>query len=418
MPIYAGPFQELYDNGGARRIGWRPPAGARGLIDLRPLASQAVTTGGGDGGECLVFMPAGVDPGAEYRRVPRTMTPQQLAGLQNRLGLAGAGRSTDRAAFLQHLLTTDGDPDGDTRHRPIQPARNRNMVARIGPHRMRWRFELNGQAHAAVVLTLRRIYAKIRQQQSPTAARKWLGYQRRKFQLKGNAWQQLQPAAYRNETPLEPSTTLTETWPTPSQTADISGVYAWTEGTGWDVSAGGNVRTSGAINPASPYTRRFARCDEPLSADDMTATATCPTDRYTGSFSYQLGILARVAPSPAAQNTAYLYFMAENQTANLHKAIGGTFTQLQQVVSGHIPAYPLSYSLDCQGSTITGSWPEYPTWNTTATDSAIVGNNNFGLYCYNNHTANSFEWSQITATDGEEHQAGDSHAMVGTHLGT
>lgn len=387
-----GPYQPLYE--GATQIGYQPPPGCLGSLDLRPLADQAVLTGGGSG---LFLMPDGTDLGNDYLVAPDELTPQQLTQLENKLGLDHSGRPLNLWQFAVHLLTYDAQPDGQTWAQPLMPDARGRMRLYLGSLRASQKWQQGDPQNANAKLRFQATYGQLRAA-SETHARRWLGYQVRKLKLTGNQWEELQPLQYRGETPLPPQTIITESWPGGDTTGNIDGDNTWTEGANWD-KISNEAKGPGVNNPASPYVDRFARCEADTSGDDCK-TKCSKFDYQHSSATQQMGLTVR--HSTSSRNTAYIMFSNENvNRLNLYKVVSGAFTSLDSIFGTPYSGitWPVSDAyVQADGSTITGEC--YAADGTlSATDTAITGNTRGGLYWTSNIGTNVSIWDGWQTAD-------------------
>lgn len=356
---------------------WSPPAGAVAALDLRSLPQQDIA--GGTGGFGLFGFDT--DPGAGVLGED----PEGVVGPTRRQALAdalGVEISSARLGnIVAELLTARADPTGQAFARPIMPDRD-GLTLRFGTIARREAFDLK-HPHAAKVLgVLREDYRAIRARGGPH--RKFLGALLRKYRT--SDYRQFQPADLPDEEPIEPTTTITESFNT-ADSATLGPDLSWTE-----VSGVYEVLSNQCRGTSDGSVVRSARAESDLSSADhysqidAIANSGANTGLFICCFRFE-----------SAANTYYRYITRMSDGLNqLQKVVTGTPTNL---VTGTTSALSLPDTLrgDVSGSTLTG----YRNGASTATvsDTAITGHLRCGLGIQN-VTGGSGDVDNFEASDG------------------
>lgn len=412
MRFWTGPYSWI-DSGPALRY-WRQPVGSLASLDLRNLEDQGtpvtpagrglfVTANATDLGSDYVLLgqaptPGGVTLGPAARTAWRT-----AFGLPNPLG------GTTLAEIVWETITVQADPTGADRCMPLDcTTPRRRLELWIAGTKVRDQLFRASDPEATPLLDLlMRIYRRIRQAcldglHPPTHYRKVLGFWVKKYGLN---YRQFQPGDLPDEAPLEPATTLQETFNT-ADSSTLGPTYSWTEfrdGAGADT---WEVFTNEARVKAWATTETLgqtARAESDLSSADHYAQLAI-TLLGAGVENVQLGAACRFA---AAADTYYWCRLLRVgvDALQLFKTFTGTATQLGSDYST-TPTPPCTVKVEANGSAISayldGTLRVGP-----ETDTAITGNTRCGMFGF------SIDGDDVT---GDSWEAADLAAGVAASL--
>lgn len=244
-------------------------------------------------------------------------------------------------------LTIHADPTGEDRAKPIVPTVAGEFELWLSGKRVRVkRFRYDAVESRPVQDLLRREYRHVRldslEGRTPlTLYRKVLGYWVRKFGLN---YRWFQPADVPDETPLEPTTTLTDDFNRSDNTNVSSGApFGWTEIAGaWE------ILSNQLKGNDSGFARGVIRADSDLSSADHYAQCDWISD--DGGTSRRRGPIAR--KDSAATKTFYCTCKDGGTSGSLilSKSIAGTLTDLDTDSISFTT--PDTFRVTCNGSSI------------------------------------------------------------------
>lgn len=366
LAYYLGPWQWRDDC-------WNAPQGCVGALDLRsnPQCGTPVRAEGFG----LFAMPGHVALPSEYELFGSNLGQSQPSQCQRRFAsMLRCGRSgNDLASMAWDAVTIHSDPTGDDRTKPLVPTIEGDfdlwLANRlIGSKRFR-----HGDPEALPVQDLlRRAYraARIDSLEGRTPAvhyRKVLGYWVRKF---GLDYRWFQPADVPDEEPVEPTTTITESFDTADSTT-LGPDLSWTEGESANVAQ--VVSNQVAFFGASLH--RWARANSDLSSDDHYAQLTV-TAGGTGGSVRLAGVITR--KDDTTTKSYYAGYLHNSANVMLYKLVAGTATQLGSTTAITF-SLPQVLKQTANGSTIDLDWDGVN--KISVTDTAVTGNLRCGLGC-------------------------------------
>ncbi len=380
---YLGPWQWTTAPEGSQQ--WQAPPHTVGLVDLRPVAPNVQAVG--------FFSTDQPLNDSDYEsfgdQLDGNLTSAQKSAWQSLLGLSDPLSSSTLLDVLWETLTTQADPDGNTRAKPLMPDSGGAFELHLGGHSLVKRLHVKGRdAHLRIphwpqvqrVLQndYRRIVAgeqamaeawrnnqksrfghkvaamakahgvaasDLRDQMARTheaMPAKWLGNWARKLRLRdaSQVSDLLIPSDMDRIQPRQPSTTLSDDFNRSNESLDAGN---WTELDGaWSLS-GNKALADGSTASGD---QAVARYDTALSSEDCFAQIyhDTNTDRYpspivrvpSGTADDRNGYLARARPS--------------TDTKSLLKLVDGTVTSLASKAEAY--SLPADYRVSADGSTI------------------------------------------------------------------
>ena len=372
MPIVIGPYQWRTD--GAFPY-WGYPTGASLAIDLRAPAMCAAE-GGSPAGIGLFVCP--VSPGDPYLTLGDQATDLVSAGarsdLEQRLGLLSPISANRIAGIIYECLTLKADPQGQDNALPIMP--NHQGFAELWAGARLVSRQVTGASPEwpAIRALLQRDYRRVREAvldgaAKPDLHRRMLRVWMRKFRADDHTL--FIPAGLPNESPVEPETTITESFDK-ADSDTLGPDLSWTELEGdWDVVTNA-AQTVGTAN----LQQQTARADSDLSSTDHYAQ--CTLLNIVNTTEVNRGLIARKDSS--ATLTYYNVDVrdggAGTDSWRTFKRVGGTFTAIGTNTTVNAVANDV-LKIECNGSTITryrnGASQD------AATDSAISTGTRCGL---------------------------------------
>lgn len=353
-------------------FGWRPPGPwIGGALDLRPIPLQA-QRGGIPGYGIFAYstpqtFPDSVDLGED---LDARLSGAARAALAARLGYTIPAGATARTVIWD-ALTTEADPTGQTRAKPLRGRMGRSVRAVVGRTIIREEpFDAAHRARAVAVFQADYRAARTQGRRAITL-RKWTGATMQHLwreQSEARA-AELLPTEYRGDGWEAPQTTFTETWPTNSSTISTGQDQPWNEDSG-DAQVASNRLT--AVDTGV----LVGRCTTDLSSDDHKHTATGNIIEAAATRLVTLG----VRKIDSTTNTMYVVDVYRRTSGGgvygrrIGKIVSGTFTELDgdstDVGDGDFTAWA-----QADGSAITG---QVQATGYSATDTAITGNLQIG----------------------------------------
>lgn len=382
MRIWLGPY-EWAERG--RDFGWRMPVGATHALDMRSLPEQADRNTPLPVSKTLFVTPDSVALPALYTQIAsdpaEALTPARRTLLRTIFGLPTTS-ATRLNTLVWELLTQHADETGDTVCPPLMP------------HGMRQRGRMNlwiGGVQARTVLigpgmpewplvraSYRARYRKLRvralagETTLSNLHRRHLMLLLRRHGLGFTEadLREFVDADLPIEEPVEPSTTLTESFTTAGDT--LGGDHTWTEvKDDWDNNASGRAEKQNAGSTGS------ARCDSDLSSDDQRVEIDVYDE--VGGAAYR-GPAARFS---ASADTCYgSQSRPEINDYYAQKRVAGVDTDIiTSELTGSI-SLPSRDAIEADGSDIELFQGETNSRG-TATDTAITGHTRAGMTGYN-----------------------------------
>lgn len=323
---------------------WGPPKGILGAVDL----SADDGTGYMFVTQDKPFQNVHLPIGDGTRLDSYVMTSTEKAGWAAALGVNPSTTGTLLDA-LWNLLTTEADPEGIQRAKPIMPTHKRELELRLGGHSLIRSEKLPGTpskhpAWSKINKVLQNIY-KEKRKQDTIHARKWMGAQARKLKLSDEKISQLIDFRKRKkDLPLKPETVVSDNFTRSDE--ELGASSDWTEVVGdWEVVSNEvqYIGPTGGIQAAARY-------EQDLSSDDMYSEHTITSNDTTeGS---QGGSLCRFNSSA---NTNYGVSTHQDSPTLIglraFKRVSGSRTNLDsdQSVTFNIPE---TIRIEADGSTI------------------------------------------------------------------
>lgn len=376
----------------------KPPSGASCVLDFRSLSQQATQgQSAGYGLFAWASSPPGdlVSLGTGYAPTLSIDNAARLE-LKQKLGLGGKPSGATLADALSDVLGSLADPTGASGPKPLMPSSDGTLEIHLDGHSRIWAVSLdaaellsaNPRGRANRIRDVIRADLDVAEaiggasllQKSLGAVLKKCGYS--DAELKAGApersaeWQRLLSAGVKakhgaNAKPAKPTTSVTESWPNP--TADLSSTAqdrTWSV-LATDGFANGLKVASNTMRATSAFTRRLGICATAVSSADHYAEAriTCVTG---GGEAYA------TARQHASRGSFYAAGWNYSTARRLYKCVLGTLTQLATATVSD-PASVL-VRCDCNGSTITGSWPSLA--DQSVTDTSVTGNLQGGGWIY------------------------------------
>ena len=277
MRLYLGPFEWRERISGKTGLpsppgvfGWRMPVGAIQAIDFR--GPQGIESPGSfSPAKALFVTPDSVvlaSPFVQIASDPLEQLPPARRRALRDVFEAGTSTATRLIELLHELSTSYTDLSRSIKCPPRIAGRDGRIKhvfagavvlnVPVGPGSPEW---------PGVVARHQAVYRQLRGDGSGILHRKYLGSLIRKYRVsEAVGVGTFIPADLPTEEPLEPTTTLTESFPGTSAT--LGGDQTWTEVSGvWSNVAGvGSFETNELTS--------FARCEGALSTDDMRVTTT------------------------------------------------------------------------------------------------------------------------------------------------
>lgn len=370
---------------------WAARAGARAMLDLRPLPDQAMAGEYGERPFVFVLYEDDAKPSDAFHVLsdgdPREsrLSGKSLDAWESLFGYRPAGVTLSE--WLFDHLTLGADPAGLERAKPILPGVDRWMRlivagAELASHKHHWGDKYT--SHVADVLKddFREQFAL-----DPTHARKCLDWQREKYRLAGaEEWKQLVPSDLLKDVPgpLEHETSFTESWPTDSLDISTGQDQIWTEVLGdCDVDTGRIKGTSG-------NTEKRVRCETVLSGADHYCQ---------GLITHITGVNASRAVAvdnrfDATDDTCYRYrIKGMSGGESIEKCITGTISVLTS--GARTGSASNTMYIEANGSSLEAKYAGSTAL--TVTDTAITGGVRIG--CGGNGQGSVWGLDDIAAAD-------------------
>lgn len=376
MRLWLGPFawRQVFTSGG---MGWSAPLGARVVFDLRTMA-HASAAGPAALGHGLFVTPDAITLGGSYGELADTLGPLEKADIQTFLNLPDPVLADTRRDLLVHLLTRHADADGLTFARPLMPNRFGLLSLAVGGAEFEHRLATDSPYWLKIQRVYQEQYRAIRArtlagEALPGFYRRWLGRLIRK--LRGFDYRLFIPNDLPDEAPLEPATTITDSF----NRADADPLGSSSEGWSWTEVNGDLDIVSNEAKGMSVATNSRGRAESDLSSDDHYAEIDMITEEG--------GPLTRYA---AAADTCYWFF---SDAGRIFKVVTGTPTELASSTS---VAGPATMRLITDGSSLEGTVGGTNRVG-PITDTAITGNTRCGLEHDLNGRTTAFTAADLTA---------------------
>jgi hypothetical protein len=368
---------------------WQPPAGCRGLIDLRPLPAQA-RAGGTPLGVGLFALDEAADPGPAHVSfgidpgVPLTVF-QRLAWEQRVLGAGRTLAASNLREALWESLTNQADPTGQDRPMPLVPnTRRRAWELRLAGQLWKARaFDSAAPEAPALQTLLQNTYRRLREDtlggiHPADYHRKVLGGWVRKYAL---SYRWFQPADVPDEPPLDPETTYTDDFDT-ADSDTLGNLLTWTE-------------TGGDFDNVSNQARGMADGAEVRAEHDLSGD-----DHYAQALAVSGSALNCVCARFSASARTFYFTRADNVSGGrawILKSVSGTRSVLASTTGTGSP-YGKTHRLECDGSELDFLQDGSSVLSTT--DTSITGTTRGGLRAENGAcTFDDFEMADLSAFD-------------------
>jgi len=388
---YLGPWVDALAAG--KGLGWAPPEGTVGLIDMRPL-SPTITHGffATDRALGSDYTAFGDAAGTDLRAL--TMSVAQRTLWASMLGITKTPRAGTLADLLWDTLTIYSDPDGAVRAKPIMPTSAGVLQLHLGGHSLlRGRRMPRDPTRAAHWPKMQRVlqedYRRIRRyalessdQKGRETHRRVLGSQALKYGVDHEAAGRLfVPDDLPPGRPLKPETTITESFD--KANSDTLGPdLTWAEVDGdTDV-----VSNEASFESAGGSAVAAARAEHDLSSDDHYAQI----DLTNSASSNGGGAAVRFDPSALI---FYMCWAVDGGTYLLYKYSAG-FTQLD--TTGITISTPEAYKMEIDGSSLKGY--QAGVERVSATDSSLTGDVRTGIIGQPPINVDDFIAADLTAT--------------------
>lgn len=365
---------------------WRKPGGdyAGGCVDLRTFAEAGAPGPAPLGLGLFAYedLPTVIDVAADLGDDPlAVMSVSARRDLALALGLESGslGGSTLAEVLAEFVLGIEADPSGQARTKPLRMnARGARLHLKGFGDVYDRSFDRAHPAYAQTLAVRRLDYERVRtlrfaraeeeisrgrdREEAEAAAldalQRWTGWDARAL---GASEEDLLPETRLSDGSREPSTVLTETWPTNSTTISSGQDEPWNEDSG-DVQV-----ASGALEPVDSEVQSWGRCTTDLSSDDHyhEATGTLAAD----TAHHRASVTARKIDSTT--DTCYEQRLRRDNSSALNKRVSGTPTNLDSTIGAQAAG---SYALrvEADGSSITGEVDAGT--NGPVTDTDITGN--------------------------------------------
>ena len=383
---------------------WRPPAAARGILDLRTL-SQQVVSGGPPGHGLFAYadVQAGeplldVDLGSDLEVL---LSAARTAALRSHLAVQLA-RADLRDTLWQLLLDpANYDATGQTHWKPLRGSARRGVqltlagqLLRAGPVQ---------EAFDATVAVFRADYMADRDMRPLNVLRRWTGATMRSLglPLDTQSAEAILPPAVRGDGWLTPETSLTDTFTDTVGVNLTAHVPTPTNWGSWVKAFGAGdllIVSNGIQKELGDTSRPDYRANVDLSSDDHSVEATTEAlDAGSGTSDNNWDTEARYA---SAAQTFY-GTRIENSVTNgvrtdLHKRVAGTRTVLSGPTADTFTAAAI-LRVTADSSTITGRYDGVDVHSVT--DTSITGNLRSGVGSQRRSTAQSVIVDNFFAQD-------------------
>lgn len=327
---------------------WSAPAGTVGLLDLRSRSG----IGGANYGFFVV--PDAVTLGADYvllgqghiaEVIPNAV---QKSALSTLLNLPGGFLGTTLLDGVWNAVTTQADPTGVDRVRPLVPTVAGNIELHLSGHSLvrGKRFALDIPEAAPVIAQLKEHYRRIRADVQagtlgngdPEFHRRVLDYWGEKYRVT-NPEDIFIPNGVPKEKRLKHATTITDNF----NRADADALGTSSEGWSWTELVGDIDIVSNQAKSATVDSETVARAETDLSGDDHYTQAVVSQDNVSSAAP---GMLTRF--SATAQD--FYIGLANQITAgySIFRCDAGSYTQLDTLNEGL--SFPGTLKMESDGS--------------------------------------------------------------------
>jgi hypothetical protein len=343
------------------------------LLDLRPYGNMAeIAEGGGLKHFGIVTADANVTNvpnGWMYlgggRPGQAMLTGQQRARLATASGLNTITSNNLKEAMAE-IMVYNSDIEGVLNPKPLTSKNNSNITfSNIFGERASIKIRWNQPEFAHYLEFVKKEYRKVRDESSNnTKHRMWLAHFLDKNRIKRSEYRFFQPSDIEDESPLDPRTPITESFP--GNSATLGGDLTWTE---YDA----NFQNTSGVAFKSGSAFGVARCDTDLSGGDMYAQV----DKDGG----QNGWLDCAIRFASAAETCYWSYTRGGNAANKHeritKRVAGTDTVLTDAIATPYPNSRYNSRFEIIGSDLELLANDETTSRLTVTDTALTSANTY-----------------------------------------
>ena len=375
MNLYIGPFQwreRISSKTGlpspAGVFGWRMPTGATQAIEIGPDKGTGIVDE--FKGRAVFVTPDDVILPSPYNLFAtdplEVMGPVKIAAMRQMFGVT-ASSAVRFLPLLHELSTTHEDLSKTIKAPPRITGRGRRIKWILGDFRLSIEADRGSTEWLGVRARHRLTYRRIRESDGLLLLhRKYLGAMMRRYSLQDfEVMDEFIPSDLPREEPLEPSTTVTESFP--GSTDTVGGDQTWTETSGdWDNASGVAAFTVGG------FADNLARCESALSTDDMRVQCA-----MTSAANLYYGPVARFVSSGDDD----LYRISANLSINdyyCNSVVTGTSTDIiTSELTGSITP-PSTDAIEVDGDAIEIFQATNSRGSTT--DTGVSGNVRGGIY--------------------------------------
>lgn len=343
------------------------------LLDLRPYGNMAETTVGGGlkhfgivtNNANVTNVPNGWMYLGGGRPGQAMLTGQQRARLATASGLNTITSNNLKEAMAE-IMVYNSDIEGVLNPKPLTSKNNSNITfSNIFGERASIKIRWNQPEFAHYLEFVKKEYRKVRDESSNnTKHRMWLAHFLDKNRIKRSEYRFFQPNDTPDESPIDPQTPITESFPGTSAT--LGGDLTWTE---YD----SNFQNTGGVAFKSGSAHGTARCDTDLSGGDMYAQV----DKDGG----QNGWLDSAVRFEAAAETCYWSYTRGGSAGNKHhritKRVAGSDTTLVDAIDSPYPNSRYNSRLEIIGSDLELLADDETTSRLTVTDSSLTSANTY-----------------------------------------
>jgi hypothetical protein len=363
MTIIAAPYDWRTENA---CTGYHAPVRGHGSMDLRSIPDQSSAPRPGMRNLGLFCATAGERIPSDARILGEHLSDADRRWLRDALGHKRLCQADTLVGAINWFRTEGADPSGETAMKPAMPDHHGRLAWRLGAlrHSEAWT-----PRHLASVDLFKRIHANIMAQDAPLH-RKFLGASVIKT---GVDYRTLLFKRMWSETPLVPTTVISETFNTANSTT-LGPNHTWTErNSRWEIVS--NTARKNATTDSTQSTDRTAYCNSTISSDDMIVRCEISTHTQGVANAVQGGVTAR---DDTSATTYYWVFIQRDSSSgnsvNLFKCVATTFTSLDTSVTVDLTASSFPAIL------VDGSTQRALGTNLNASDSAISGQVRGGIY--------------------------------------
>lgn len=385
-----------------------PGTGSVGCLDLRSIPQCAAPGPVAQGWGIFTYPTAQVISGALAlgSNLDRILTNPQKNTIRNQLGLPSALSANTLVDALWEVLTTQADPTGLLRCKPLMPTVRGNLELHLGGFSLiKSKPFAFGELEGPVVrAALQEQYRRLRQEYPSDVYRQVLGGWCRKYRTTN--YQLFLPDGVPDEGWLPPHTTITDNF----NRADADALGTSAEGWSWTETLSDIDIVSNAAAGGGAATQRDARAESSLSTDDHTTQGDCADGEVGGN---DVGVLTRFL---STDRTFYWGFHQNGAslTYRIFKMEAGTATALGSLSDTAPGSGAILDKLSSDGST--QEFTSGGTVRVTVTDTAITANLRTGIKLRASaQTIDNFQAADITVAAGHPTMRRWGHV---THMAT